>query len=179
MTAQLLHAPDTDEPEQQIVGTTTSGSTESILLAMKTYRDGARAEKRITEPEVIAPETAHPASDKAAHLFGIKLIRTPVGDDFKAKLKPMENALTRNTIAIVGSAPGYPHGVIDPIPQMAAIAQQYGLGTHLAAVSRRGGRGAKTLFGRAVRLSIQKTAGQAWGAPTHNPSPAGCEGEGR
>ena len=133
MTAQLLHAPDTDDPEQQIVGTITSGGTESILLAMKTYRDWARAEKRISEPEVIAPETAHPAFDKAAHLFGIKLIRTPVGDDFKAKLEPIENALTRNTIAIVGSAPGYPHGVIDPIPQMAAIAQQYGLGMHVDA----------------------------------------------
>lgn len=133
MTAQLLHAPDTDDREQQVVGTTTSGGTESILLAMKTYRDWARAEKRINEPEVIAPETAHPAFDKAAHLFGIKLIRTPVGDDFKAKLEPIQNALTRNTIAIVGSAPGYPHGVTDPIPQMAAIAQQYGLGMHVDA----------------------------------------------
>jgi sphinganine-1-phosphate aldolase len=133
MTARLLHAPDTDDPEGQIVGTATSGGTESILLAMKTYRDWARAEKRITEPEVIAPETAHPAFDKAAHLFGIKLIRTPVGDDFKAKLEPIQDALTRNTIALVGSAPGYPHGIIDPIPQMAAIAQQYGVGMHVDA----------------------------------------------
>lgn len=133
MTAHLLHAPDTDDPEGQVVGTTTSGGTESILLAMKTYRDWARAEKRITEPEVIAPETAHPAFDKAAHLFGIKLIRTPVGDDFKAKLEPIQHALTRNTIALVGSAPGYPHGIIDPIPQMAAIAQQYGIGMHVDA----------------------------------------------
>jgi sphinganine-1-phosphate aldolase len=133
MTARLLHAPDTDDPEEQIVGTATSGGTESILLAMKTYRDWARAEKRITEPEVIAPETAHPAFDKAAHLFGIKLIRTPVGDDFKAKLEPIQDALTRNTIALVGSAPGYPHGIIDPIPQMAAIAQQYGVGMHVDA----------------------------------------------
>jgi len=133
MTARLLHAPDTDDPNQQVVGTTTSGGTESILLAMKTYRDWARAEKRITEPEVIAPETAHPAFDKAAHLFGIQLIRTPVGDDFKAKLEPIQDALTRNTIAIVGSAPSYPHGVLDPIPQMAAIAQRYGIGMHVDA----------------------------------------------
>ena len=133
MTARLLHAPDTDDPNQQVVGTTTSGGTESILLAMKTYRDWARAEKRITEPEVIAPETAHPAFDKVAHLFGIQLIRTPVGDDFKAKLEPIQDALTRNTIAIVGSAPSYPHGVLDPIPQMAAIAQRYGIGMHVDA----------------------------------------------
>jgi len=133
MTAHLLHAPDTDDPDGQVVGTTTSGGTESILLAMKTYRDWARAEKRITDPEVIAPETAHPAFDKAAHLFGIRLIRTPVGDDFKAKLEPIQDALTRNTIALVGSAPSYPHGIIDPIPQMAAIAQQYGIGMHVDA----------------------------------------------
>ena len=133
MTASLLNAPTTDDPSQQVVGTTTSGGTESILLAMKTYRDWARAEKGITEPEVVAPETAHPAFDKAAHLFGIKLIRTPVGDDFKANLGAMHKAITRQTIALVGSAPGYPHGVIDPIPQIAQMAKQYGIGMHVDA----------------------------------------------
>lgn len=130
ITANLLHAPETDDPAQQVVGTTTSGGTESILLAMKTYRDWAYAEKGITEPEVVAPETAHPAFDKAAHLFCIKLIRTPVGDDFKANLEAMHKAITRNTIALVGSAPGYPHGVIDPIPPIAQMAKQYGIGMH-------------------------------------------------
>ncbi len=133
MTAHLLRAPTTDDPDQQVVGTTTSGGTESILLAMKTYRDWARAEKGITEPEVVAPETAHPAFDKAAHLFCIKLIRTPVGDDFKANVEAMHRAITRRTIALVGSAPGYPHGVIDPIPQIAQLAKQYGLGMHVDA----------------------------------------------
>ncbi len=133
MTASLLSAPATDDPSQQVVGTTTSGGTESILLAIKTYRDWARAEKGITEPEVVAPETAHPAFDKAAHLFCIKLIRTPVGDDFKANLEAMHNAITRRTIALVGSAPGYPHGVIDPIPQIAQLAKQYGIGMHVDA----------------------------------------------
>ncbi|MDW8106916.1 MAG: aspartate aminotransferase family protein [Armatimonadota bacterium] len=133
MTASLLNAPPTDDPDQQVVGTTTSGGTESILLAMKTYRDWARAEKGITEPEVIAPETAHPAFDKAAHLFCIKLIRTPVGDDFKANLEAIERAITRRTIALVGSAPSYPHGVVDPIPQIARLAKQYGLGMHVDA----------------------------------------------
>ncbi|MFN7017790.1 MAG: pyridoxal phosphate-dependent decarboxylase family protein [Fimbriimonadales bacterium] len=133
MTASLLNAPTTDDPSQQVVGTTTSGGTESILLAMKTYRDWARAEKGITEPEVVAPETAHPAFDKAAHLFGIKLIRTPVGDDFKANLGAMHKAITHRTIALVGSAPGYPHGVIDPIPQIAQMAKQYGIGMHVDA----------------------------------------------
>ncbi|MFN4033236.1 MAG: pyridoxal phosphate-dependent decarboxylase family protein [Fimbriimonadales bacterium] len=133
MTARLLHAPATDDPAQQVVGTTTSGGTESILLAMKTYRDWARAEKGVSEPEVIAPETAHPAFDKAAHLFGVKLIRTPVGDDFKANLDAMHRAITRQTVALVGSAPSYPHGVIDPIPQIAQLAKRYGVGMHVDA----------------------------------------------
>ncbi len=100
---------------------------------MKTYRDWARAEKGITEPEVIAPETAHPAFDKAAHLFCIRLIRTPVRDDFKADVEAMHRALTRRTIALVASAGTYPHGVIDPIPQIAQLAHEYGLGMHVDA----------------------------------------------
>ncbi len=134
MTARLLNGdPTHPDPTQRVVGTTTSGGTESILLAMKTYRDWARAEKGITEPEVIAPETAHPAFDKAAHLFCIRLIRTPVRDDFKADVEAMRRALTRRTIALVASAGTYPHGVIDPIPQIAQLAHEYGLGMHVDA----------------------------------------------
>ncbi len=133
MNARLLGADPNVEREQQVVGTVTSGGTESILMAMKTYRDWARAEKGITEPEVVAPSTAHPAFDKAAHLFGIELIRVPVRDDFKADVEAMHKAVNRRTIALVGSAPGYPHGVIDPIPQIAQIAQEYGLGMHVDA----------------------------------------------
>lgn len=134
MTARLLNGdPTHPDPTQRVVGTTTSGGTESILLAMKTYRDWARAEKGITEPEVIAPETAHPAFDKAAHLFCIRLIRTPVRDDFKADVEAMRRALTRRTIALVASAGTYPHGVIDPIPQIAQLAHEYGLGLHVDA----------------------------------------------
>jgi len=132
MTARLLNGdPSHPDPQQQVVGTVTSGGTESILLAMKTYRDWARAEKGITEPEVIAPETAHPAFDKAAHLFCIKLIRTPVRDDFKADVEAMHRAITRRTIALVASAGTFPHGVVDPIPQIAQLAHEYGLGMHV------------------------------------------------
>ncbi len=133
MTARLLGAQPTDDPNQQIVGTVTSGGTESILLAMKTYRDWARAERGITEPEVVAPITAHPAFDKAAHLFGIRLIRTPVDSHFRADIEAMRRAITRRTIALVGSAPGYPHGVIDPIAEMAQLAQARRIGLHVDA----------------------------------------------
>ncbi len=133
MTAHLLGAEPTDDPEQQIVGTVSSGGTESILLAMKAYRDRARAERGIPQPEVIVPVTAHPAFDKAAHLFGIRLVRTPVDSQFRADVDAMRRAITRHTIALVASAPGYPHGVIDPIPAIAELAQAYRIGLHVDA----------------------------------------------
>lgn len=132
MTARLLHGdPSHPDSEQQVVGTVTSGGTESILLAMKTYRDWAHAEKGITEPEIVAPETAHPAFDKAGHLFCIKVVRTPVRDDFKADVEAMHRAINRRTIALVASAGTFPHGMIDPIPQIAQLAHEYGLGMHV------------------------------------------------
>ncbi|MCS7065197.1 MAG: aminotransferase class V-fold PLP-dependent enzyme, partial [Fimbriimonadales bacterium] len=133
MTAHLLGAQPTDDPQQQIVGTVTSGGTESILLAIKTYRDWARAERGITQPEVVAPITAHPAFDKAAHLFCLRLVRTPVDSQFRADLEAMRRAITPNTIALVGSAPNYPYGVIDPISEMAELAQAHRIGLHVDA----------------------------------------------
>ncbi len=129
MTAKLLGAAKVT-PSDEVCGTITSGGTESILLAMKTYRDWARAEKGITKPELIIPTTAHAAFDKAAQYFKIKLIRVPVGPDFRADVAATTKAITKNTIALVGSAPSYPHGVIDPIGELAALAQERGLGFH-------------------------------------------------
>ena len=130
MTAQMLGADATDDA---VVGTVTSGGTESILLAMKSYRDRARAEQGITRPELVVPTTAHAAFDKAAHYFGIKLVRVPVGPDFRADVPAMARAVTRNTIALVGSAPSFPHGAIDPIAALAAVARQHGIGLHVDA----------------------------------------------
>jgi sphinganine-1-phosphate aldolase len=130
MTAAMLGG----DPGRQIVGTVTSGGTESILLAMKAYRDRARARPRIrgrvTRPEVVAPATAHVAFDKAAQYFGIKLVRVPVGRDYRADVAAMARAVTRNTVALVGSAPGFPHGVIDPIEDLAAVAAERRIGFH-------------------------------------------------
>jgi sphinganine-1-phosphate aldolase len=134
MTAAMLGG-DTvgsDDPSRQIVGTVTSGGTESILLAMKAYRDRARARarRRITRPEVVAPTTAHVAFDKAAQYFRIKLVRVPVGADYRADVGAMRRAVTRNTVALVGSAPTFPHGVIDPIEDLAAVAAERRIGFH-------------------------------------------------
>jgi glutamate/tyrosine decarboxylase-like PLP-dependent enzyme len=127
MTAKMLSAHQTSE---QIVGTVSSGGTESILLAMKTYRDWAKETKGISEPEIIAPTTAHAAFDKAGEYFGIKVMRVPVGIDFRADVKATEAAITDNTIALVGSAPPFPHGIVDPIEELSDIAYQRGLGFH-------------------------------------------------
>jgi sphinganine-1-phosphate aldolase len=129
MTAALLGG---DDPARQVVGTVTSGGTESILLAMKAYRDRARARarRRVTRPEVVAPATAHVAFDKAAQYFGIGLVRVPVGADLRADVAAMRRAVTRHTVALVGSAPTFPHGVVDPIEELAAVAAERGIGFH-------------------------------------------------
>jgi glutamate/tyrosine decarboxylase-like PLP-dependent enzyme len=132
MTAAMLggDAVPTEDPARQIVGSVASGGTESILLAMRAYRDWARATRRTSRPEVVAPTTAHVAFDKAAQYFRVKLVRVPVAADYRADVDAMRRAITRNTVALVGSAPTFPHGVIDPIEDLAAIARQRGIGLH-------------------------------------------------
>jgi sphinganine-1-phosphate aldolase len=134
MTAAMLggDAAGGGDPGRQVVGTVTSGGTESILLAMKAYRDRARARirGRVTRPEVVAPTTAHVAFDKAAQYFGIRLVRVPVGPDYRADVAAMARAVTRRTVAMVASAPTFPHGVVDPIEDLAAVAAERRIGFH-------------------------------------------------
>ncbi len=126
MTAQLFGANSSND----ICGTVSSGGTESILLAMKTYRDWARDKKGITAPEIIAPVSAHAAFDKAAQYFNIKLISIPVRDDMRADVEATRRALSKNTIALIGSAPCFPHGVIDHIQELSELAREHGIGFH-------------------------------------------------
>lgn len=130
MTATMLGRA---ESGADVCGAVTSGGTESILLAMKSYRDRARAERGITRPNIVAPVTAHVAFDKAAQYFGIKLVRTPVGDDGRALPDAMARAVNRNTVALVASAPNFPYGTIDPVTAIAAIARERGAGLHVDA----------------------------------------------
>ncbi len=128
MTAGLLQG------DGEVVGNMTSGGTESILMAVKTARDWAREHRpQAQEPEILLPKTAHPAFDKAAHYFGLRAVHVPVGPDFRADVAAMEAAITPNTILVVGSAPSYPQGVVDPIPELAALAQERGLLCHVDA----------------------------------------------
>lgn len=133
MTAHMLGAqpagPASNDGDE-ICGTVTSGGTESILLAMKTYRDWARDKKGITQPEMIVPTSAHAAFEKASQYFKIKLVQIPVDKYFRADLEATKKAINHNTIVIVGSAPCFPHGIVDPIKALSEIARQRSIGFH-------------------------------------------------
>ncbi len=119
MSATLLHG------DENVAGNMTSGGTESILCAVKTARDWARDHlPKATEPEILLPRSGHPAFEKAAHYFGLKAVFIPVRDDLRADVEAMRAAVNENTIMMVGSAPAYPHGVVDPIRELAEIAQE-------------------------------------------------------
>jgi sphinganine-1-phosphate aldolase len=128
MAAGLLGGGD------EAAGNMTSGGTESLLMVVKTARDWARARNPAnTAPEMILPATAHPALDKAAHYFNVKAVRIPVGPDFRADVSAARAAITPHTILMVGSAPSYPQGVVDPIPELARIANENGVLFHVDA----------------------------------------------
>ncbi|KAA0281888.1 MAG: aminotransferase class V-fold PLP-dependent enzyme [Chloroflexi bacterium] len=115
---------------QAVCGTLSSGGTESIMLAMKTYRDWARDTRGIARPEMIAPVTAHAAFDKASQYFGIKMVKIPVDADSRADVNAARRAVNRNTVVIVGSAPSFPHGAIDPIKDLSDLALKHRVGFH-------------------------------------------------
>jgi sphinganine-1-phosphate aldolase len=127
-SADLLHAPE------NATGVMTSGGTESIFLALKTARDRARSEQpQIVSPDIVVPVSAHPAFDKAAHYLCVTVHRVPLADDYRADVAAMAKAITPSTVMLVGSAPTFPHGVIDPIAELAALAKARNLWLHVDA----------------------------------------------
>eukprot|EP01111_Echinosteliopsis_oligospora_P008120 TRINITY_DN2357_c0_g1_i5.p1 TRINITY_DN2357_c0_g1~~TRINITY_DN2357_c0_g1_i5.p1 ORF type:complete len:527 (+),score=142.08 TRINITY_DN2357_c0_g1_i5:139-1719(+) len=127
MTLSMMHGPDTG------CGAMTSGGTESILMAVKAYRDFARDKKGIKSPELIVPITVHAAFDKACYYFNIKLIHIALSSTMQVDVRKVEQAITKNTIAIVGSAPNFPHGMIDDIQALGKIAKRHKIGLHVDA----------------------------------------------
>lgn len=119
------------DPYRQ-VGLLTSGGTESILMAIRAYKRWARREKSIVYPELIVPQSAHSAFAKACDVFDIKLVQCPVNlKTFKVEVSAIRKLITRNTIAFVASAPMYAAGVMDPIPELAALAEEHNIGLHV------------------------------------------------
>ena len=127
MLANLLHG------DQNVVGHLTTGGTESIMLAVKTARDRARAlHPEITRPEMVLPKTAHAAFHKAAHYLDVTPIVVDINPaTFKVEAEAMRAAITQNTILLVASSPSYSQGVIDPIAEIGALAQEKDLLFHV------------------------------------------------
>ena len=127
VAAALLNGGD------DIGGAMTSGGTESIFMAVKTARDRMRAEKGIGKGRLLVPKTAHPAFAKAAHLLDLEFAQMPMGDDLRTHPSALDGMITPDTVLVVGSAPAYPFGMVDPIPEMARIASDAGVPFHVDA----------------------------------------------
>ncbi len=128
MSADLMNG------DSEAVGNMTSGGTESILCAVKAAKNYGERFKGIKKPEMVVPMSVHPAFDKAANYFGIKLHHVPVREsDMRCDVEAMEKKVSKNTIMIVGSAPAYPHGVVDPISDLGKVAEKHDLWLHVDA----------------------------------------------
>ena len=113
-------------------GVMTIGGSESLINAVLVYRERGR-ERGIAEPEIVIPVTAHVALEKGAHYLGVKTVHVPVDDDFRVDVGAVAEAIGPNTVALVGTAGTYPHGVIDPIEALSDLAKENELGLHVDA----------------------------------------------
>lgn len=123
---QLVRAPSS------AAASLTTGGTESIFHAVKAARNRA-TERGIASPNLVVPRSAHPAFNKAAHILGVEERRVEVGHDFRADIAAMRTAMDANTVMIVGSAPGFPHGVFDNIERIGALGCETGVWVHVDA----------------------------------------------
>ncbi len=112
------------------VGTATSGGTESLILAVKAARD---ARSDLATPRLVVPSTAHAAFAKAAHYLRVALDVVPVGPDLRADPAATAAAIGPDTVLVAASAPSYAHGVVDPVPAIAAAAAERGVRCHVDA----------------------------------------------
>lgn len=133
MTLDMLGADAVAEhhPGQEPCGVLTSGGSESLISAVYAYREWAREERGVTEPQMIMPRTAHVALDKGAHYFGVEVLHAPTGPDGLVDVDWVRDHITDRTILLVGSAGSYPYGLIDPIEALAEIADAHGIGMHV------------------------------------------------
>ncbi|CAN0188626.1 unnamed protein product [Ascophyllum nodosum] len=126
MTARLL-----DGGDSEVCGVLTSGGTESIIVAARAHRNFFR-ERGVTSPEIVAATSAHAAIEKACDMMEIRLIKVPVDPvTMRADARATARSMSANTIMIYASAPSYPHGVIDPVQDLAKLARKHGCGLHV------------------------------------------------
>ena len=122
----LLHIPEGGG------GAMTSGGTESILMSMLVNRERARA-RGVERPQILAPVSAHPAYAKAAHYFGMEMVRVPLDGDFRADVSAARTLIGPSTAVVIASAFNYPYGVMDPVTELAGLAGEHGVPCHVDA----------------------------------------------
>ena len=127
MTARILNGAP--------IGCVTSGGTESILTAVRAHVELFGKQRGIACPEIICGSTAHCALNKACEVLNVRLLCIDCDDDnsYELKAAAVEKQITCNTIMIFASAPSFPHGIIDPIDDLSALAKQYDIGLHVDA----------------------------------------------
>ncbi|CBX93138.1 hypothetical protein IAQ61_008865 [Plenodomus lingam] len=126
MVLSLFNAPE------GAVGVTTSGGTESILMACLSARNKAFTERGVSQPEMILPETAHTAFRKAGEYFKIKVhLVACKAPSYKVHLSSVSRLVNPNTVLLVGSAPNFPHGIIDDISGLSKLALKKKLPLHV------------------------------------------------
>ncbi len=130
MALDLFHAEAVTDARPG--GLVTTGGTGSICHAVLAYREHAARHREVTRPNLIKPETAHPAFDKACHLFGVELRRAPVHPDTtQVDVGWVADHIDDQTVAVVGSACNYGYGTIDPIAELGELAAARGVGLHV------------------------------------------------
>lgn len=126
MVLNLFNAPSTG------CGTTSSGGTESLLLACLAARERARVEKGITNPEIVAPVTIHAAVFKAAKYFNMKLNLADLDPQtYTVDMAHVRRLVNKNTAIILGSAPNFPYGTIDNIPELSKLGLRHDIPVHV------------------------------------------------
>ena len=133
ITVGLLGGDRRAQGSAGVRGFLTSGGTESLLQATKTARDHGRRRRGVTRPNMVLATSAHAAFAKASHYVDVESRRVPVLSDGSADVGAMADAVDDDTVLVVGSAPSYPQGVIDPIPELAALAAERGVLCHVDA----------------------------------------------
>ena len=116
-------------------GFMTTGGTESIIQAVQACRDWSRKQRNASQHRgnIVAAESVHPAFNKAAKLMDLEVRRAAVGTDLRADVATMEALIDDDTIMLVGSAPAFPYGVIDPISEIGKLAARRGIWLHVDA----------------------------------------------